>query len=95
MNTKQIEPKAIFTNDGEKNASIISLTNFFDYHFDDGAGKVSYQLIGMESFDGMPESAIIYFSGIIEIPSSIIVQWGSDDSIIWDYCANKLGITLL
>ena len=91
-NTRQIKPVQIWTANGQKEASILALTNFFDYHFDDGNGKVIYKLIGME---GEPESAIEYITANIEIPSSIIQNWGADDSIIWNYVAEQLNLELL
>ena len=91
-NTRQIKPVQIWTANGQKEASVLALTNFFDYHFDDGNGKVIYKLIGME---GEPESAIEYITANIEIPSSIIQNWGADDSIIWNYVAEQLNLELL
>ena len=91
-NTRQIKPVQIWTANGQKEASVLALTNFFDYHFDDGNGKVTYKLIGME---GEPESAIEYITANIEIPSSIIQNWGADDSIIWNYVAEQLNLELL
>jgi hypothetical protein len=102
MNTRQIQPKPIFTQDGEKNATILALTNFFDYHFDDGSGKVNYQLLGMESpgiqidelgnEHSLPEVAVLYFTGTIEIPSNIVQQWGTSDEIIWNYIITNLNL---
>ena len=40
----------------------------------------------------LPESAIVYFSGTIEIPPNIIQQWGTSDDIIWTYVLNTLGL---
>jgi hypothetical protein len=91
-NTRQIQPVQIWTATGQKEASILALTNFFDYHFDDGNGKVNYKLIGME---GEPASAFEYITANIEIPASIIQQWGADDSIIWNYIAEQLNLTLI
>jgi len=103
MNTKKIQPKTIWTPSGDKTATILSLTNFFDYHFDNGGGTVSYALIGMESSgtttleDGtiitMPESAVNYYNGNINVPSEIVQQWGASDDIIWSYAASALGLT--
>lgn len=88
-NTKQIQPVSIWTKNGNKNATILALVNFFDYHFDNGNGKVNYKLIGMES-----EVAVEYASENIEIPSSIIQQWGASDDIIWNYIVTTLGLIL-
>lgn len=103
-NTRQIKPVQIWTANGQKEASILALTNFFDYHFDDGNGKVTYKLIGMESNTttdengntiNLPASAIEYITANIEIPSSIIQNWGADDSIIWNYVAEQLNLEFL
>ena len=88
-NTKQIQPVSIWTKNGNKNATILALVNFFDYHFDNGNGKVNYKLIGMES-----EVAVEYASENIEIPSSIIQQWGASDDIIWNYIVTTLGLII-
>lgn len=92
MNTRQIQPKTIWTPSGEKIATIFALTNFSNYRFDNGPGLVSYKLTGME---GDPESAYDYFLGTVEIPSSVVQQWGASDDIIFDYVANQLGLTII
>lgn len=104
MNTKNIQPKTIFTQYGEKDATILALKEFYGYHFDDGGGKVNYELLGMESpgvqyqenddVTILPEVAVCYFTGTIDIPSSVVTQWGNDDNIIWDYIMNKLQINV-
>jgi hypothetical protein len=92
MNVRPIQPIPIWTPQGEKSLTYLALANFFDYHFDGGSGKVTYKLIAME---GEPQAAVDYVINNLEIPSSIIQQWGDDDSIIWDYVANTLGLTLI
>lgn len=103
-NTKQIQPVQVWTANGQKEVSILALTNFFDYHFDDGGGKVTYKLIGMVSNtttdqDGntinLPASAVEYIIADLNIPSSVVQQWGADDSIIWNYVANSLNLVLI
>ena len=103
MNTKKIQPTPIFTPNGEKTATILALTDFYGYHFNNDTGNVTYQLLGMESpgtqidengnTHQLPESAIVYFSGTIEIPSTTIQQWGTSDDIIWTYVLDKLELT--
>ena len=105
MNTKKIQPTLIFTPNGEKTATILALTDFYGYHFNNDTGNVTYQLLGMESpgtqidENGdthlLPESAIVYFSGTIEIPPNIIQQWGTSDDIIWTYVLNTLELTTI
>jgi hypothetical protein len=91
-NTRQIQPIEVWTSQGLKTASILALTNFYDYHFDNGNGKVTYKLIGME---GDPASAIEYITESLEIPASIIQQWGESDDIIFSYVANKLNLIIV
>lgn len=103
MNTKNIQPTTIYTSNGEKIATILALTEFYGYHFNNDTGNVTYQLLGMESpgtqLDGngntylLPESAVVYFSGTLKIPSTTIQQWGTSDDIIWEYVLNTLEIT--
>jgi len=105
MNTKNIQPTPIFTPNGEKTATILALTDFYGYHFNNDTGQVTYQLLGMESpgtqIDEnketyqLPESAIVYFSGTIEIPPTVIQQWGTSDDIIWTYVLDKLELTTI
>jgi hypothetical protein len=86
MNTRQIKPKQLWTPEGEKEATILALANFSNYHFDNGSGIVTYKLIGME------QSAIEYFTGSINIPSEIIQQWGESDDVIWNYISQSLNL---
>lgn len=95
MNTRNIEPVSVWTTNGPKNATILSLSNFFNYHFDEGSGTVEYLILGMETIGNNPESAVEYYKANLEIPSSIIQQWGADDSIIWNYVAETLGLILI
>ena len=46
MNTKNIQPTLIFTPNGEKTATILALTDFYGYHFNNDTGNVTYQLLG-------------------------------------------------
>jgi len=92
MNVRPIQPISIWTPQGDKLLTYLALADFFDYHFDNGAGKVTYKLIAME---GEPEAAVDYVVNNLEIPSDVIQQWGEDDDIIWDYVATSLGLTLI
>jgi hypothetical protein len=101
-NTTQIQTKKVWTTQGEKDATILALSNFCGYNFDNGGGKVEYKLIGMESpgmtinedgLEQLPPVAKELFIGTIDVPSSIIQQWGASDSIIWDYVCSQLNIT--
>jgi hypothetical protein len=92
MNVKQIEPISVWTAQGDKSLTYLALANFFDYHFDDGGGKITYKLIAME---GDPETAVEYIVSNLDIPSNIIQQWGASDDIIWEYVSNKLNLVII
>lgn len=102
MNTRKIKPKNLWTPEGEKTATILSLTNFENYNFDGGGGMVTYKLLGMESpgkstdengnLIDMPPAAKEYFKGNVLIPADIVAQWGASDEIIWSFVAAFLKI---
>jgi len=108
-NSRQIESKEMWSPNGLQTATILSLTNFHDYHFDNGSGYVTYKLIGMQdngyqtinNEDGtittnkLPDSAIELHTADLEIPSNIIQNWGDDDQIIFEYAATKLSLILI
>ena len=87
MNTKDIQPINIWSPSGQRVVNKISLDNFYGYKFDDGIGYVDYTLIGSQGE--------IYYNGNVEIPSSIIQQWGSSDDVIWNYVLTTLNLTLV
>lgn len=84
---KEIQQIQIWSPLGYKYIKYIDLIDFSGYKFDDGVGYVTYLLIDTD--------AIPYYNNMIEVPSNIIQQWGEDDSIIWDYVATTLGLTLI
>jgi hypothetical protein len=90
-NTRQIQPIQVWTPSGNKTATFLALINFFDYHFDNGTGKVEYKLISADSDLGAKDC----FIGNLEIPASIIQQWGASDDIIWQYVADTLGLIII
>jgi hypothetical protein len=90
-NTRQIQPIQIWTSEGEKSINTLALVNFFDYKFDDGAGKIEYKLINVDLEIGATE----LFTGNLDIPSSVIQQWGASDDIVWEYVIDKLGLTII
>ena len=104
-NTRPIQPTNIWTDSGNVSAIYLGLTNFYDYHFDNGTGTVEYVLIGMQDNGSFVDddgntivnapSAVDLFKGNLQIPSSIIQQWGTSDDIIWNYVAQVLNLTLV
>ena len=104
-NTRVIQPKVIWTPTGDKTATIFSLNDFYDYHFDNGGGQVTYSLSGMESNgtttleDGTvvpnPPSAVLYYTSNLSVPSSVVQSWGASDDIIFDYVTQELGLVIV
>ena len=90
-NTRQIQPISTWTPDGEKEISVLAVSNFYDYHFDNGSGKIEYKLISVNPQVGATE----HFTGVVEIPSSIVQQWGADDEPIFQYVAQTLGLIIV
>ncbi len=64
------------------------LNNFYDYHFDNGNGKVSYILIETNDELGATE----HYKGELTIPAELFNQRGTDDSIIWNYVMTQLNL---
>lgn len=104
-NTRPIQSTNIWTSTGNTPATYLGLINFSDYHFDNGGGTVRYTLIGMQDNgestleDGTvvqnPPSAVDLYVANLNIPSSVVQQWGEDDDIIFEYVAQTLGLTLI
>jgi hypothetical protein len=94
MNTRVIEPITVFTTDGQKQVSLLSLVNFCGYNFLNSSGVVSYILSGLITVDGV-DSYVEYIHNTLEVPANIIQQWGSDDNIIFQYVATTLSLTII
>lgn len=89
-NTRKIKPISTWTNSGSKTIDCLGLLNFNSYNFDNAGGKVEYKLIETNDIEGATDHLI----GFVDIPSEIIRDWGTDDSIIFEYVANTLGVTI-
>lgn len=94
-NTRQIEPTLVWSPSGNSIATFLGLINFFDYHFDNGGGTVTYSLIGMKNNDDGIETAVDLYMSNINIPSSVVVTWGENDDVIFEYVAITLGLTII
>ena len=90
-NTRTIQPIQIWTPSGNKDINVLGLTNFFDYYFDNGPGKVEYKLISADPMLGATDCYV----GTLDVPASIIQQWGASDDIIFQYVADTLGVILI
>lgn len=89
-NTRKIQPIQIWTANGQTDINTLALVNFLDYHFDDGSGVVIYKLIFADD-----NGAVEYLTQSIEIPSSVIQQWGASDDVIWNYVCSTLNLTII
>ena len=87
MNIRQIQAIQSWSPEaGTITIDTLCLKDFYHYFFDDGGGKVSYT---------MQSNGVDYFGNSIDIPSSVIQQWGASDDIIWTYVAAQLNLTLI
>jgi hypothetical protein len=104
-NTRQIQPTPIWTATGNVPATYLGLINFYGYHFNDGPGTVEYTLIGMQDNGSFVDdegntivnapSAVDLFKGALEVPASVVQQWGASDEIIFEHVAETLGLVLV
>jgi len=94
--------------DGNK---ILRINNYEGYDFHEEAGVVSYSIhyyYEVEGYDGdgkyvlrsnnNPEYFIVKpmdFFDNFPLTTEVVNQWGADDQIIFDYLAEKLGLTLV
>lgn len=89
MNTRNITP---ITSWSPENGTItldkLMMKDFIHYFFDGGSGWVNYSLQDSST-------QLEYFNKTMEIPSSIIQQWGASDDIIFNYVAQQLNVTIL
>jgi len=89
MNTRTIQPKTSWSPElGDISIDTLCLKDFFHYFFDGGGGVVSYTLSNSQT-------EIDYFSGNLEVPSSVIQQWGANDDIIFEYVALALNLVII
>lgn len=103
-NTRRIQPHEIDTLSGVKTATIFSLTNLRGYNFDNSSAEATLKFIGVESSGTsidengnaytLPESAVEYASVDIVIPSSVIMNWGQDDDIVFNFVATWFGLVI-
>lgn len=89
MNTRNITP---ITSWSPENGTIIldklMMKDFNHYFFDGGSGWATYCLQDSST-------QLEYFNKTMEIPSSIIQQWGASDDIIFEYVAQQLNIIII
>jgi hypothetical protein len=89
MNTRDITPVTSWSPEtGNITVDKLMLKDFHHYFFDGGNGIVSYSLQDSAT-------TLEYFSNNIEIPSSVMQQWGASDDIIFQYVADTLGLVII
>ena len=89
MNTRKIQPIQTWSPEsGNIELDTLCLKDFFHYFFNGEGGMVSYSLINSSNNNE-------YFQNNIEIPASVIQNWGASDDIIWNYVASELGFVFV
>ena len=90
-NTRKIQPITVWSANGQVQVNCLALSNFYDYHFDNGAGKVTYILIETNDELGATE----HYKGELTIPADLFNQWSTDDNIIWNYVMAQLNLVAI
>ena len=86
-NSRQIQPITTWSvESGNTTLDALCLKDFFHYFFDGGSGQVSYTI---------QSNGLDIISGNVEIPASVVQQWGESDEIIFTYVASALNLTLI
>jgi len=89
MNTKNIQPKSSWSPEGgDITVDTLCLKDFFHYFFDGEGGKVSYSL-------SSSQTGLDYFSGTLDVPASVVQQWGASDDIMFEFVALALNLVLV
>jgi hypothetical protein len=89
MNTRQIQPKQSWSPEtGNITIDTLCLKEFYNYFFNDGGGKVSYSLSNSQT-------GLDYFSASLDVPSTVVQQWGSSDQIMFEFVALALNLVLV
>jgi hypothetical protein len=89
MNTRKIYPRASWSPEGgDITIDTLCLKDFFHYFFDGEGGKVSYTLSNSQT-------GLDYFSGNINVPASVVQEWGASDDIIFEFVAIALNLIII
>lgn len=87
MNIILIKEFSALTNGNVEKVNSIVFTNFKGYDFSGNNGGVIEYAVGFS--DG--ESFIPLSNGECILPYEVVANWGSDDSIIFDYVISQKG----
>lgn len=89
MNTRPIQPKQSWSPEGGNiTVDTLCLKDFFHYFFDGEGGKVSYSLSDSQT-------GLDYFMGTLDVPASVVQQWGTSDDIMFQFVALALNLVLV
>ena len=86
-NIIKIEAFTALVNGEQKTVNAIRITNFKGYDFSgNNGGEVEYAVGNFDGEDFTPLS-----NGECGVPIEIVANWGSDDSVIFDYVIEQKG----
>lgn len=86
-NEREISPINTWVNGMVKSGNILMINAFISYDFLGGTSLISYSIVN--------ESRQAIAGGDVNIPFSVVNQWGADDQIIFDYVAQQLNLILV
>jgi hypothetical protein len=96
-NEIEILPITTWVNGQIKTLTVLKLDNYFQYDFLMSPGMVHYAICEPKEItleDG--ETEILYVSvidGNIDLPWTLVDNWGTDDTPIFDYVIQQLQLT--
>lgn len=98
-NEIRIQPINTWVNGVIKTLTVFKLDNYFQYDFLMWPGRVHYCLCEYNTFtdDNGVEypNHITIIDGNVDLPLTLIENWGTDDTPIFDYVLTQLGLTRL
>lgn len=103
QNEKEIQPIQTWVNGETKTMVILRIDNYFGYDFLMNPGYAHYCLCTYREeeqtdYDGNTILVSIkptIIDGNIQLPWSLVENWGTDDQPIFDYVAQQLNITYI
>jgi len=100
-NEIKIQPITTWVNGESKTLDVLRLDNYFQYDFLMCPGRVHYCICetytSISTDDNGNQSQVDQYRSIIdgnvELPWSIVEDWGTDDTPIFDYVLQQLNLT--
>jgi len=95
QNEIKIQPIITWVNGESKTLDVLRLDNYFQYDFLMCPGRVHYCICEtyISNEDTQEEQYRSVIDGNVELPWSLVEQWGSDDAPIFDYVLQQLNLT--